>query len=117
MATKPLEIDPGICPVQATARIVSGKWTLLVLRDLAGGRCRFTDLQRSLVGISSATLVLRLRELEEHGVVARTEYAESPPRVEYELTDRGRDLLPILDAMREYGRRWAPGCGDAAEGL
>lgn len=97
---------PDECPVVATAQVVSGKWTLLVLRDLAVGPCRFTELQRSLVGISTRTLAIRLRELEEAGVVAREEYAEAPPRVEYCLTDRGRELVPIVDAMRSVGERW-----------
>lgn len=97
---------PGTCPVLATAQIVSGKWTLLVLRDLAEGTRRFTELQRSLAGISPRTLSLRLRVLEEEGVVVRREYPEMPPRVEYALTAKGLDLLPIVEAMRDYGSRW-----------
>jgi DNA-binding HxlR family transcriptional regulator len=97
---------PGTCPVLATARIVSGKWTLLVLRDLADGSRRFTELQRSLAGISPRTLSLRLRVLEEEGVVVRREFPEMPPRVEYALTEKGLDLLPIVEAMRDYGSRW-----------
>ena len=106
--------EPGICPVVATARIVSGKWTLLVLRDLAEGPRRFTELQRSLEGISPRTLSQRLRSLEEEGIVERREYAESPPRVEYELTGKGVDLLPLVEAMRAYGTRWL-GCAPPAE--
>lgn len=98
--------DSGTCPVVATAEIVCGKWTLLVLRDLAAGPRRFTELQRSLDGISPRTLSARLRALEQEGVLVRREYAESPPRVEYELTDRGADLLPIVQAMRAFGARW-----------
>lgn len=94
------------CPVLATARIVSGKWTLLVLRDLAAGPCRFTALERSLSGISPRTLSQRLRVLEEEGVIARTVYPEAPPRVEYQLTSKGRDLAPIVEAMRLYGEQW-----------
>ena len=94
------------CPVLATARIVSGKWTLLVLRDLAVGPCRFTQLERSLCGISPRTLSQRLRVLEEEGVIARQVYAEAPPRVEYRLTSKGRDLAPIVEAMRLYGEQW-----------
>jgi DNA-binding HxlR family transcriptional regulator len=97
---------PGICPVVATARIVSGKWTLLILRDLAQGPRRFTELQRSLAGISSRTLAARLRALEDEGILRRDEYPESPPRVEYSLTDKGLDLMPIVHAMRVYGSRW-----------
>ena len=90
----------------ATARVVGGKWTLLILRDLASGPCRFSELERSLAGISPRTLSLRLRALEEDRIVERREYPQAPPRVEYRLTERGRDLLPIVDAMRSYGVRW-----------
>jgi len=94
------------CPVLATARIVSGKWTLLVLRDLVDGPRRFGELERSLSGISPRTLSCRLRALEEEHVVARQVYAEAPPRVEYRLTDKGEALIPIIEAMRAYGDAW-----------
>src|SRR5947209_9093925 len=83
------------CPVCRTAEIVCGKWTLLVIRDLAEGRSRFCELERSLAGISPRTLSLRLRALEEEGIVERQTYPEVPPRVEYALTDTGRALLPL----------------------
>src|SRR5213595_3328117 len=94
------------CPVCRTADIVCGKWTLLVIRDLAEGRSRFCELERSLHGISPRTLSLRLRALEEEGVVVRRTYPEVPPRVEYALTPKGEALLPIIDSMREYGAHW-----------
>jgi DNA-binding HxlR family transcriptional regulator len=94
------------CPVCRTAEIVCGKWTLLLIRELAEGRSRFCELERSLAGISPRTLSLRLRALEEDGIVERHTYPEVPPRVEYSLTQKGLDLLPIIDSMREYGRRW-----------
>ena len=94
------------CPVVRTADIVCGKWTLLVIRDLAEGRSRFCELERSLAGISPRTLSLRLRALEEEGIVERQTYAEVPPRVEYTLTAKGRALIPIIDGMRAYGARW-----------
>ena len=94
------------CPVCHTAEIISGKWTLLVIRDLANGCSRFCELERSLDGISPRTLSLRLRALEEEGIVERHTFAEVPPRVEYQLTDKGRDLLPIIESMRAYGERW-----------
>src|SRR5437588_9690435 len=94
------------CPVCRTADIVCAKWTLLLVRDLAAGRSRFCELERSLAGISPRTLSLRLRALEEEGIVERHTYPEVPPRVEYALTDKGRALLPIIDSMREYGKRW-----------
>jgi DNA-binding HxlR family transcriptional regulator len=97
------------CPVCRTAEIVCGKWTLLVIRDLAEGRSRFCELERSLQGISPRTLSLRLRALEEAGVVKRQTYPEVPPRVEYALTDKGRALVPLIEDMRTYGREWL-GC-------
>ena len=77
------------CPVCRTAEIVCGKWTLLLVRDLAEGRSRFCELERSLSGISPRTLSLRLRALEEEGVVERQTFPEVPPRVEYALTVKG----------------------------
>jgi DNA-binding HxlR family transcriptional regulator len=97
------------CPVCRTAEIVCGKWTLLVIRDLADGRSRFCELERSLQGISPRTLSLRLRALEEEGIVERQTYPEVPPRVEYALTDKGRALVPLIEDMRAYGREWL-GC-------
>jgi len=84
------------CPVCRTADIVCGKWTMLVIRDLAEGRSRFCELERSLHGISPRTLSLRLRALEEEEIVERQSFAEVPPRVEYALTDKGLALLPII---------------------
>lgn len=94
------------CPVCRTADVVCGKWTLLLVRDLAEGRSRFCELERSLVGISPRTLSLRLRALEEEGVVERHTFSQIPPRVEYALTQKGRALLPIIEGMRAYGERW-----------
>jgi DNA-binding HxlR family transcriptional regulator len=97
--------DPT-CPVCATADIICGKWTILVIRDLAEGRSRFCELERSLAGISPRTLSLRLRALEEQGIVERHTYAEVPPRVEYSLTPKGEALVPLIDDMRRYGREF-----------
>lgn len=106
-------VSNDTCPVCATAEIVCGKWTLLVIRDLAEGRSRFCELERSLEGISPRTLSLRLRALEEVGIVERQTFPEVPPRVEYALTEKGRALVPLIEDMRAYGRRWlGAGCGD-----
>jgi DNA-binding HxlR family transcriptional regulator len=102
------------CPVCATADVVCHKWTILVIRDLAGGCSRFCELERSLAGISPRTLSLRLRALEEEGIVERRTFPEVPPRVEYELTDKGRALLPLLEDMRRFGREWLTGRRDRA---
>ena len=92
--------------VAASADIIGAKWTALLIYDLAGGKKRFRELEHSCAGISSRTLAERLRALEKIGVVRRRSYPESPPRVEYELTAKGRDLLPVIDAMTAYGRSW-----------
>ena len=94
------------CPVCHTAEIISGKWTLLVIRDLADGCSRFCELERSLEGISPRTLSLRLRALEAEGIVQRRTYPEVPPRVEYRLTPKGRALVPLIEVMRSYGQEW-----------
>ena len=94
------------CPVTACADILAGKWTILLVRDLADGRSRFCELERSLEGISPRTLSLRLRALEEHGIIERRTFPEVPPRVEYSLTEKGQALVPIIEDMRSYGREW-----------
>jgi DNA-binding HxlR family transcriptional regulator len=94
------------CPVCRTAEVVCGKWTLLLIRDLADGSARFCELERSLEGISPRTLSLRLRALEDEGIVARHTYPEVPPRVEYALTPKGEALVPLVEDMRKYGTRW-----------
>jgi DNA-binding HxlR family transcriptional regulator len=95
-------VDPA-CPVCRTADVVCSKWTLLLVRELAEGCTRFSELERSLTGISPRTLSLRLRALEEEAIVER---CQSCDRVEYRLTDKGRALLPIVDALRDYGTQW-----------
>jgi DNA-binding HxlR family transcriptional regulator len=94
------------CPVARTADLIGNKWTPLILRDLAGGQRRFSQLERSLAGISPKTLSERLKRLEEADVVTRQCYAEVPPRVEYALTEKGEALLPVIECMREFGRAW-----------
>jgi DNA-binding HxlR family transcriptional regulator len=93
-----MPVDPT-CPVCKTADLVCGKWTLLLVRELAEGVSRFSELERSLTGISPRTLSLRLRALEEEGVVERVDH-------DYALTEKGRALLPIIEGMRAYGEAW-----------
>ena len=98
------------CAVAACSEIIGAKWTALLVHDLSEGPRRFSQLERSCSGISPRTLVERLRALEHEGIVVRRSYAERPPRVEYELTAKGEALLPIIDAMREFGHGWLD-CG------
>jgi DNA-binding HxlR family transcriptional regulator len=99
-------VDDIICPVARTAEIISGKWTLLIIRDLVSGVKRFNQLERSLHGFSPKTLSERLRSLEEEGIIVRQTFAEVPPRVEYSLTEKGYDLVGVIESMRGFGKRW-----------
>ncbi len=103
------------CPVEQTARIIGNRWTPLIVRDLAEGCRRFSELERSLGGISPKTLSERLKRMEEAGVVDRHCFAEVPPRVEYSLTDKGHALLPVIESMRAFGTTWL--AEDACEDL
>ena len=94
------------CAVAATAELIGSKWTAVIVHDLSEGARRFTELEHACPGISPRTLSERLRWLEEEGVVARHSYAETPPRVEYELTPKGIGLLPVIEAMRQFGHDW-----------
>src|SRR2546422_4349898 len=92
-------IDDTVCPIARTAEIISGKWTLLIIRDLASGVKRFNQLERSLHGISPKTLSERLRSLEEEGVIIRQTFAEVPPRVKYSLTTKKQNLCNMIENM------------------
>ena len=92
------------CPVARAVRMLDGKWTMLVIRDLLQGTRRFSELRSSLAGISPKTLTDRLRDLESSGLVERIFYQEIPPRVEYRLTPRGRTLEPVIAALAAWGR-------------
>jgi DNA-binding HxlR family transcriptional regulator len=90
-------------PVERSLGLVGPKWTLLIIRDLLSGPRRFTEIERSLRRANPKMITARLRELEQTGLVSRKAYAEVPPRVEYALTERGRALRPVIDALREWG--------------
>ena len=93
------------CPVAKSLEFLGERWTLLVVRDLIGGPRRFQDLQASLDGIAPNVLSERLKVLEEHGVVARQFYSEHPPRAEYALTPRGRELGVVVGALALWGSK------------
>ena len=98
--------DSGCCSVAASAEILGAKWTAVLVHDLSEGPRRFSELEHSCRGISPRTLSERLRALEQEGILVRRSYTESPPRVEYHLTDKGDDLLPIIEEMRRFGHSW-----------
>ncbi len=93
------------CPIEKTLGMIGKKWVILILRDLLGGTRRFSDLLQSLNGISPKTLSERLKDLEEDGLITRKAYPEIPPRVEYSLTEKGRSLNKILEAMIDWGKK------------
>ena len=94
------------CPVETTLTMIGDKWKVLILRDLMPGTKRFGELKKSIGSVSQKVLTAQLRDMEESGLLTRTVYAEVPPRVEYRLTDLGRSLEPILDAMRNWGEAY-----------
>jgi DNA-binding HxlR family transcriptional regulator len=96
-------VSETACPIERTLAVIGKKWTVLIVRDLLQGTKRFNELLYSLEGISPKTLSERLKELEESGVIDREVYPEIPPRVEYSLTDKGRSLNGILEAMMAWG--------------
>ena len=92
------------CPVAGALQMIGDKWTLLVARDLAAGPKRTMELHAGLFPISSRTLVGRLRDMERDRLIDRTDFGGNPPHIEYELTERGRLLLPLIDALRVVGQ-------------
>jgi DNA-binding HxlR family transcriptional regulator len=91
------------CPIKITASIIEGKWTTLVIRELLPSKKRYSEIQKALNGISPKVLTTRLRMLEEKELVSRTVYPTIPPTTEYELTETGRKLEPVLSAMAQFG--------------
>ena len=91
------------CPVETTLTLISDKWKVLILRDLMPGTKRFGELKKSIGTVTQKVLTAQLRQMEASGLLTRTVYAEVPPRVEYTLTDLGRSLQPVQDAMEAWG--------------
>ena len=94
------------CPVETTLTLIGDKWKVLILRDLMNGTKRFGELKKCVGNVSQKVLTVQLRAMEANGLVHREVYAEVPPRVEYSLTDLGRSLKPILDAMWSWGENY-----------
>jgi DNA-binding HxlR family transcriptional regulator len=102
------------CPVEAALDVIGGKWKPLILWALGDNVLRFNELQKGLPGVNTKMLTKQLRELEADGVITRTVYPEVPPRVEYAITDFGRTLIPILQALCSWGAEYLGIDGDAA---
>ncbi len=94
------------CPVEATLEVIGGKWKPIILWQLRTEKLRFSGLQQSMQGISPKMLTKQLRELEEDGLILRMAYPEIPPRVEYSLTEFGKTVLPVLDALCKWGNEY-----------
>ncbi|HSX15643.1 MAG TPA: helix-turn-helix domain-containing protein [Candidatus Saccharimonadales bacterium] len=102
-------LEPKSGCIAGAMEIIGSKWTALILRDLAGGPKRFGELEKSVSGVNPRTLSQRLDDLERHGIVTKTSYAEVPPRTEYALTPKGEDLVPVLRQMAEWGNKYYDG--------
>ncbi|MGN1451250.1 MAG: winged helix-turn-helix transcriptional regulator [Eubacteriales bacterium] len=98
------------CPVETTLTLIGDKWKVLILRDLMPGTKRFGELKKSIGSVSQKVLTSQLRDMEQSGLVSRKVYAEVPPRVEYSLTELGKSLQPILDAMWNWGKDYKEKC-------
>lgn len=97
------------CPVASTLDIVGDRWSLLIIRDLLGGKSRFGEFLASAEHIPSNILAERLKRLEQHGLISSTPYSQHPPRVEYHLTAAGRELGRAVDALATWGVEHIPG--------
>ena len=100
------------CPVEATLDVIGGKWKGVIVFLLLDGVKRFSELQKFLTKVTQRTLTNQLRELESDGLIVRKVYPQVPPKVEYSLTDKGRSLLPVLTAMRDWGQVYIQGPAD-----
>ena len=107
MSVTRLQTRPAsVCPIANAARQLGDRWTLVLLRDLAEGPLRFSELQGAADGISPRTLADRLREMEAQNLVHRESFREIPPRVVYSLTSKGQAAIPVIEALRTFGETW-----------
>jgi DNA-binding HxlR family transcriptional regulator len=96
----------SVCPIANAARLLGDRWTLVLLRDLADGPRRFSELEDASGGISPRTLADRLKGMELQGLISRESFREIPPRVQYSLTPKGEATLPVIEALRTFGEGW-----------
>ncbi|MBQ8459421.1 helix-turn-helix transcriptional regulator [bacterium] len=92
------------CPIETTIKMLGCKWKVLITRDLLTGTKRFCELKKSVKGITQKVLTSKLREMEDLGLLERKIYSQTPPKVEYTLTDIGYSLAPVIDAMKIWGK-------------
>ena len=96
----------GICPYVTAQKLLTGKWTLLIMYQLSVKTLRFSELQRTLPNLTQSTLTKQLRMLENNGLIIRTVYNQIPPKVEYSLSKLGSDFKPVLDALQVWGNEY-----------
>jgi DNA-binding HxlR family transcriptional regulator len=99
-------LEPKVGCIASAMEIIGNKWTALILRDLSTGSSRFCNLEKSVGNINPRTLSQRLDDLEAHGIITKQSFAEVPPRTEYTLTKKGEDLVPVLEAMADWGNKY-----------
>lgn len=99
-------IEPRLGCVAAAMEIIGAKWTSLILKELCSGPKRFCEFEESISKINPRTLSQRLDDLESHGIVTKARFNEVPPRIEYSLTEKGQDLIPVLKAMAAWGNKY-----------
>jgi DNA-binding HxlR family transcriptional regulator len=102
----PTILEPKVGCIASAMEIIGNKWTALILRDLAEGPRRFSELEKSVGNINPRTLSQRLDDLEKHAIITRRSFAETPPRIEYTLTRKGEDLVPVLRQMAAWGNKY-----------
>lgn len=96
----------GSCPFVTSQKILQGKWTILILHYLSNGTIRFNQLLKQMPDMTHATLSKQLKQLEAYGLIVRKEYPQVPPKVEYYLSEMGKEFLPVLDDIREFGNKY-----------
>lgn len=101
-----LKFDSGSCPLARISKVIQGKWTMVIIYLLSGETLRFSEIKRKLPPVTEANLTKDLRLLESYGVVHREVYPVVPPKVEYSLTEMGKDFLPILDSLNEWAKKY-----------
>lgn len=102
-------LEPKVGCIASAMEIIGNKWTALILRDLSSGPKRFSELEKSVGSINPRTLSQRLDDLERHNIITKKPYAEVPPRIEYALTEKGEDLVPVLRQMASWGNKYYDG--------